>query len=175
MRWLGMAEAALTPRTHLLLYYSLRNIPVFLSMRVLTEVSQLPLPSTATTTALLFHQCVAKPGGSWTDRKVAFKRDWLVSGDTKSLDHKQCLMFDLHLSVKWKCRDTWKNILFDSWVGWNISHSVVISDLIPSSYTFKRKRQKKKKPWLIFGVKSSTLPLTHGYERQGSVPCLTCL
>lgn len=35
-----MAEAALTPRTHLLLYYSLRNIPVFLSMRVLTEVSQ---------------------------------------------------------------------------------------------------------------------------------------
>lgn len=134
-----------------------------------------PLPSTATTMALLFHQCVAKPGGSWTDRKVAFKRDWLVSGDTKSLDHKQCLMFDLHLSVKWKCRDTWKNILFDSWVGWNISHSVVISDPIPSSYTFKRKRQKKKKTWLIFGVKSSTLPLTHGYERQGSVPCLTCL
>lgn len=39
-----MAEAALTPRTHLLLYYSLRNIPVFLSMLVLTEVSQLSPP-----------------------------------------------------------------------------------------------------------------------------------
>lgn len=37
-----MAEAALTPRTHLLLYYSLRNIPVFLSTLVLRGLTAFP-------------------------------------------------------------------------------------------------------------------------------------
>lgn len=131
-----MAEAALTPRTHLLIYYSLRNIPVFLSTLVITEVSKV-------CRGLLFHQRVGKPGGSWTDQKVSFKCGWLISGDMKSLDHKQCLMFDLQLSVKWKCQDPWKNILFESWVGWNTSHSVVISDPIPSSDTFEEAKEKR--------------------------------
>lgn len=117
----------------------------------------------------------------WESQEVAeltrrsFKCGWLISGDMKSLGHKQYLMFDLHLSVKWKCQDTWKNTFFESWVGWNTSHSVVICDPIPSPDTFKRKRQKTKNTWLIFGVKSNSLTLTHGYEHQGSVPCLTHL
>lgn len=52
---------------------------------------------------------------------------------------------------------------------------MVISDPIPSSDTFKRKKQKTKNTWLIFGVKSLTLTLTHGNEHQGSAPCLTHL
>lgn len=37
---------------------------------------------------------------------------------------------------------------------------MVISDPTPSSDTFKRKRQKTKNTWLIFGVKSNSLTLT---------------